>query len=82
MLSFHVFRFSGDDNYDIAYEEPTLENFGDVYGDVSDDIELQVVENPYYGDEEETNQNSKMMPSSNMENLKMITSRQNDYYEM
>ena len=55
---------------------------GDVYGDVNDDLELQVVENPYYGDEVETNQNSTRTPSTDMNNMEVITSRQNDYYEM
>ena len=66
----------------MAYAAPSEENFNYVYGDVNDDLELQVIENPYYGDELETEQPRTRTPISNMNNIELITSRQNDYYEM
>ena len=79
---FHVHSSAGDDDYDIAYDEQPVENFGDVYGNVNDDLELQVVENPYYDQEVETSQGNIRIPSTNTNDVEMITSRQNDYYEM
>lgn len=66
----------------MAYDEPPTEVFGDVYGDMNDNLELQVVDNPYYGDELETNPNRSRIPSNTMNDMEVITSRQNDYYEM
>ena len=82
MFIFHVHSFPGDDNHDIAYDEPLTEDVGDVHGDVNDDLELQVAHNPYYGGEIETNHSSSRMPSNNMPDMQIITCRQNDYYEM
>ena len=66
----------------MVYDEPPAEVSGDVYGDINDDLELQVVENPYYGYEVETNHSRSRMPSTNRNDMEVITSRQNDYYEM
>ena len=66
----------------MAYEEPSAENLGDIYGDVNDNLELQVVENPYYECEEETNRNQNRISSPDRNNTEVITSRQNDYYEI
>ena len=66
----------------MAYEESPGEVVGDVYGDINDDLELQVVQNPYYGDELETSHNDTGSQATNRQDMEVITSRQNDYYEM
>ena len=80
---FYVKQFlDDDDNYDMAYDEPSAQDLGDVYGDINDDLELQVVENPYYGCEVETSSNNSRVTSTNVPSMEVITSRQNDYYEI
>ena len=65
-----------------SHEDPPAEAFGDVYGDLNDNVELQVAQNPYYEGEVETNHNSIRIPNINMNDMEVITSRENDYYEM
>ena len=64
----------------MVYVDPPAEELGDVYGDINDDLELQVVENPYYGSEVETSPNNSRVTRTNVPNMEVITSRQNDYY--
>ena len=66
----------------MAYAEPPADAIGDVYGDLNDSLELQVVQNPYYGGEVEANQNDIRPQNTDRNDMEMITSRQNDYYEM
>ena len=80
---FYVNQFlDDDDNYDMVYDERSAQDLGDVYGDINDDLALQVVENPYYGDDVATNHSRSGMPSTSRNDMEVITSRKNDYYEM
>ena len=73
--------FVGNNNYEMAYDIVLEENVGDVYGDINDTIELQVVENPYYGSEVETNPTNFGIVSIDRNDMEIFTSRQNEYYE-
>ena len=82
MYLFHAHWLSGKNHYDMAYEDSPSETFGDVYGDLNDNVELQVAQNPYYESEVETHHNSIRIPNNNMNDMEVITTRENDYYEM
>ena len=65
-------------------DEITNEDYGDVYGDVNDDLEFQTVQNPYYGGEEQMdiNTTSTKSPRPDTNNTEVVTLTKNDYYEM
>ena len=66
----------------MVYEEPLEDNLGAIHENLNDDIEVQVVENPYYECGVETNHQSNRISSPDRNGTEIITSRQNDYYEM
>ena len=82
----------------LFYQLPTLEvdnggmvddenmdgNLENIYGNPEEDLDFQVVQNPYYGGEVEINQNevSIQMQDLSINNTEVITSIQNDYYAM
>ena len=68
--------------YDVAYDIGSEGIVGNVYGDIDDAMELQVVENPYYGSEIEANSTNIGINSSNKNDMEIFTSRKNDYYEL
>ena len=59
-------------------------NLENIYGNPEEDLDFQVVQNPYYGGEVEINQNevSIQMQDLSINNTEVITSIQNDYYAM
>ena len=71
------------DNEGMPGEENIERNSGDVYGE-NVDLDFQIVDNPYYGGEVEIDQNGECvsMNDLNLNNTHIITSTQNDYYEM
>ena len=65
---------SEEDNYD-AVEEPNRAS-GDLYGDINEDTDLQIVQNPYYGDVMEMGDSTQAL-----NNTQVITAQTNIYYE-
>ena len=59
-------------------------NLGSIYGNPDEDLDFQVLQNPYYGGEVEMGEDGFSIPMDNlnMNNTEVITSTQNDYYEM
>ena len=70
--------------YDMIADDKRNEDYGNVYGEVNDDLEFQPVQNPYFGGEEEMdiNTNSTATQRPNTNNTQVVTLAKNDYYEM
>ena len=68
----------------MANDENIDDNLGNIYGNPDEDLDFQVVQNPYYGGEIEMHPNeiSSSMNNLNTNHIEVITSTQNDYYEM
>ena len=68
----------------MANEENNDDNLGNIYGNPDEDLDFQVVQNPYYEGEVEMHPNEVSAPMNNlnMSNIEVITSTQNDYYKM
>ena len=70
--------------YDIVGNENINEQYGNVYGDVNDDLEFETVQNPYYEGDDEINAHTNIIetPDPNTSHAEVITVTKNDYYEM
>ena len=57
---------------------------GEIYGNTDEDFDLQVIQNTYYGGEVDMGQDGFSIPMNNLNinDAEVITSIQNDYYEM
>ena len=65
-------------------EQITGDNNENVYGDVNEDIEFELVQNPYYGGDVNINTNHEHTQGtmSTMTNMEVITSTSNTYYKI
>ena len=57
------------------------DSHADVYGDINEDLDTDIVHNPYYGGEVETGRKTTMYSYKN-DNTDIITSTKNIYYDM
>ena len=86
-LSNYIIFWQGDenddDNYDSINYSITGDNIANVYGDIGEDPEFQIMHNPYYGDDEiitsefSSNRRGKSDPYT----TEAITAQTNIYYE-
>ena len=86
MLQFYKYlrSYLDEDHYDMVNEQIDGDNNENVYGDVNDDLEFKVVQNPYYGGDVNINTNHENTHGamSSMTHMEVITSTSNTYYEM
>ena len=74
-----------DDGYDgIEEVMGDIRDHGDIYGDPLEDMDLKVINNPYYGDDIEmsTPEKNNTNRNINLEDTKIVKTTHNVYYEM
>ena len=71
-----------DDGYDMVEYEETNDETGNIYGEIAEDLELQTIDNPYYGGEVDmdsvNNRGNRNNPNNDKEEI--ITATSNIYY--
>ena len=81
------FYLGPDDDNDRYDDEPETSNnpdFSDIYGSINEHIEFQIMENPYYDDDEEMD-NIHTTAGNNktgLNNSEVVTAQDNIYYEL
>ncbi len=81
---FFVEHDNEDDGYDIEADVGINPEPGDIYGDINEEIEFQVIDNPYYGGEIElgAQRTNNARKKANLNDVEVVTSVRNIYYEM
>ena len=69
-----------EDNYDTLYDT-TGHKTGGINGNVTENQEFQITQNPYYGDEVEVNAANNRNGNLVLNNGDVVTVQQNLYYE-
>ena len=73
-----------DDGYDVEPMHTNNHNSGGRYRDINEGLELNVIDNPYYGGELEPIDQSSIRFGQNItsNDVEVVTARSNIYYEM